>query len=262
MGCVGNPCTDKGRFWPFQGLLLGSEGLFREFAGNLKIARGDRKRPERLGIASDNVFSYKKWVSNLFRGHQSISGVRGQSRLSGDRCVTKLPAKPGKGPRGLEMPWYIIFHIKNEYQTCFGVTSPFRGLAGNLGRWIAREDRKRPERLGNASDNVFSYKKWVSNLFRGHQSISWGRRVIGSAGLTAGHRKRPMSEETSRTRKRPHKARFWIRGPLVCTKLHQRVSTKVPSQQNMSLTKNQFFQFRLGAYVGRNERNQNCRFLF
>ena len=122
--------------------------------------------------------------------------------------------------------------------------------------------RKRTERPLNGRDNVFSHKKWVSNLFRGHQSISWGRRVIGSAGLTAGHRKRPMSEETSRTRKRPHKARFWIRGPLVCTKLHQRVSTKVPSQQNMSLTKNQFFQFRLGAYVGRNERNQNCRFLF
>ena len=138
----------------------------------------------------------------------------------------------------------------------------FRDSAVNLGGRIARRDRKRTERLVNGWDNVFSYKKWVSNLFRGHQSISWGRRVIGSAGLTAGHRKRPMSEETSRTRKRPHKARFWIRGPLVCTKLHQRVSTKVPSQQNMSLTKNQFFQFRLGAYVGRNERNQNCRFLF
>ena len=73
--------------------------------------------------------------------------------------MTKLPAKPGKGLSGLEMPWYIIFHIENEYQTCFGLTSPFRGLAGNLGAWIAREDRKRPERLGNASDNVFSYKK-------------------------------------------------------------------------------------------------------
>ena len=57
--------------------------------------------------------------------------------------MTKLPAKPGKGPRGLEMPWYIIFHIKNEYQTCFGVTSPFREFAGNRARRIAREDLER-----------------------------------------------------------------------------------------------------------------------
>ena len=73
--------------------------------------------------------------------------------------VAGLPAKTGKGPSGLEMPWYIIFHIKNEYQTCFGVTSPFRGLAGNLGAWIAREDRKRSDRLGNALVYNFLYKK-------------------------------------------------------------------------------------------------------
>ena len=47
--------------------------------------------------------------------------------------MTKLPAKPGKGPSGLEMPQITFSHIKNEYQTCFGVTSPFREFAGNLG---------------------------------------------------------------------------------------------------------------------------------
>ena len=57
--------------------------------------------------------------------------------------VPGLPAKTGKGPIGLEMPWYIIFYIKNEYQTCFGVTSPFREFAGNRARRIAREDLER-----------------------------------------------------------------------------------------------------------------------
>ena len=57
--------------------------------------------------------------------------------------VAGLPAKTGIGPSGLEMPWYIFFHIKNEYQTCFGVTSPFGEFAGNLALRIAREDLER-----------------------------------------------------------------------------------------------------------------------
>ena len=58
-----------------------------------------------------------------------------QVHFGGSRAiwVAGLPAKTGKGLSGLEMPQITFSHIKNEYQTCFGVTSPFREFAGNLG---------------------------------------------------------------------------------------------------------------------------------
>ena len=59
------------------------------------------------------------------------------------RAILKLPAETGKGLSGLEMPQITFSHIKNEYQTCFGVTSPFREFAGNRARRIAREDLER-----------------------------------------------------------------------------------------------------------------------
>ena len=65
--------------------------------------------------------------------------------FGGSRAIwlAGLPAKTGKGLSGLEMPQITFSHIKNEYQTCFGVTSPFREFAGNRARRIAREDLER-----------------------------------------------------------------------------------------------------------------------
>ena len=94
------------------------------------------------------------------------------------------------------MPWYIIFHIENEYQTCFGVTSPFRGLAGNLGYRrpvcdrnrlgrIDRRNRKRPEQPANGWDKVFSYKNVIGPCFGVTGPF---REVGGQSGPTAGRR--------------------------------------------------------------------------
>ena len=68
-----------------------------------------------------------------------------QVHFGGSRAiwVAGLPAKTGKGLSGLEMPQITFSHIKNEYQTCFGVTSPFGEFAGNRARRIAREDLER-----------------------------------------------------------------------------------------------------------------------
>ena len=97
-----------------------------------RIARRDRKRNERLGNASDNVFAYKKHHWTLFRGHQSVSGVRRSIGRAG------LTAETGKGLSGLEIAGITCSRIKNVIGPCFGVTSPFREVGGQSGPTAGR----------------------------------------------------------------------------------------------------------------------------
>ena len=57
-----------------------------------QIARGDRKRSERAGNAS-NFFLYNKNYWRLFRVTSPFREFAVNFELLGDRCVTKLPAE-------------------------------------------------------------------------------------------------------------------------------------------------------------------------
>ena len=130
------------------------------FSAGRRIVAPSYRRPLRLTFSweffPDAVhLSNDKIIGGFFRVTSPFPEFAGKFGLSGDRCVTKLPAETGKGLSGLEMPPIIFCLYKKIIGGCFGVTSPFREFASNLGDQIARGDRERPERPGNASNNVF-----------------------------------------------------------------------------------------------------------
>ena len=118
-----------------------------------------KRRPKAVGVCWQSLYG-RRSILTVLRPFSWVGGAL-IGRPTGFLCSTN-----GFNPRYI--PWPVMKPLRL-----------FRDSAVNLGGRIARRDRKRTERLENASDNVFSYKKHHWTLFWGHQSVSGVRRSIG-----------------------------------------------------------------------------------